>query len=51
MKILHFSDTRLGYSGGIKLDSTSGVNLREKDVYDAFNHVLKSIEEKKSRSI
>ncbi len=39
MKILHFSDTHLGYHELDKL-SPSGINLREQDVYDAFQKVV-----------
>ncbi len=39
MKILHFSDTHLGYN---ELDKVgpNGVNLREQDFYDAFSYVI-----------
>ena len=39
MKILHFSDTHLGYSELDKLTS-KGINLREQDMYDAFEYVI-----------
>ncbi|MEM6966847.1 MAG: DNA repair exonuclease [Bacteroidota bacterium] len=39
MKIIHFSDTHLGYHELDKL-SSSGINLREQDVYDAFEKVV-----------
>ena len=39
MKILHFSDTHLGYHELDKLSPT-GINLREQDVYDAFEKVV-----------
>ena len=39
MKILHFSDTHLGYHDLDKL-SSGGVNLREQDIYDAFRRVI-----------
>lgn len=42
MKILHFSDTHLGYSEGTKVDTETGVNLREVDVCKAFSQVLDS---------
>jgi len=39
VKILHFSDTHLGYN---ELDKTgaNGVNLREQDFYDSFIYVI-----------
>ena len=39
MKILHFSDTHLGYN---ELDKTgtNGVNMREQDFYDSFIYVI-----------
>ena len=43
MKILHFSDTHLGYQDLDKLvdgDHGNGVNLREQDLYKAFEHVI-----------
>ena len=39
MKILHFSDTHLGYNELDKIGS-NGVNLREQDFYNAFSHVI-----------
>lgn len=39
MKILHFSDSHLGYHDLDKLSSSS-INLREQDVYDAFQKVV-----------
>ena len=39
MKILHFSDTHLGYHDLDKISST-GINLREQDVYDAFEKTI-----------
>ena len=39
MRILHFSDTHLGYSDLDKVGS-NGVNLREQDFYDAFSSVI-----------
>ncbi|MFK8103806.1 MAG: exonuclease SbcCD subunit D [Saprospiraceae bacterium] len=39
MKILHFSDTHLGYNELDKVGS-NGVNLREQDFYDAFSYVI-----------
>ncbi|MEM9920119.1 MAG: DNA repair exonuclease [Bacteroidota bacterium] len=46
MKILHFSDTHLGYSELDKIGK-QGINLREQDFYQTFTHVIdKAIEEK-----
>ena len=39
MKIIHFSDTHLGYHDLDKVSST-GINLREQDVYDAFKKTI-----------
>ncbi|MEM1323943.1 MAG: DNA repair exonuclease [Bacteroidota bacterium] len=39
MKILHFSDTHLGYSDLDKVGA-KGINLREQDFYDAFEQVI-----------
>jgi DNA repair exonuclease SbcCD nuclease subunit len=43
MKIVHFSDTHLGYHKYQKLDSRTGLNQREQDVYDAFEFVISKI--------
>ena len=42
MKILHFSDTHLGYNDLDILDENN-VNQREADFYDAFNQVVQQI--------
>ena len=47
MKLIHFSDTHLGYSQYSKVDAASGVNQREIDVYAAFRRVIDLILEKK----
>ncbi|HFC00588.1 MAG TPA: DNA repair exonuclease [Phaeodactylibacter sp.] len=39
MKVLHFSDTHLGYHELDKL-SPEGINLREQDAYDSFKKVI-----------
>ena len=41
MKIIHFSDTHLGFSDLNKADS-SGVNQREADFYQAFADAILS---------
>ncbi len=43
MKLLHFSDTHLGFSEYTKIDPASGLNQREKDFYDAWDQVVESI--------
>lgn len=42
MKILHFSDTHLGYQAFDRVTET-GINAREQDVYDAFERVVDRI--------
>jgi DNA repair exonuclease SbcCD nuclease subunit len=43
MKILHFSDTHLGFSEYHKVDPISGLNQREQDFYDAWQQVIDAI--------
>ncbi|MEE4311138.1 MAG: exonuclease SbcCD subunit D [candidate division KSB1 bacterium] len=43
MKIIHFSDTHLGYSEYHKVDPNTGINQREQDFYNAWNHVIEAI--------
>ena len=43
MKIIHFSDTHLGYHKYQKLDSQTGLNQREQDAYNAFEFVISTI--------
>jgi len=43
MKLIHFSDTHLGYSEGTKIDTETGINLREADTYRAFSEVINHI--------
>jgi len=40
MKLLHFSDTHLGYGAYHKTDEKTGLNQREQDAYDAFRRVI-----------
>ena len=40
MKIIHFSDTHLGYSEYSKFDSESGINKRENDIYQVFREII-----------
>lgn len=42
MKILHFSDTHLGFQAFDRVNE-AGVNAREQDVYDAFESVVERI--------
>ncbi len=44
MKILHFSDTHLGYNDLDILDENN-VNQREADFYDAFNQIVEQIKQ------
>jgi DNA repair exonuclease SbcCD nuclease subunit len=39
MRILHFSDTHLGFQAFDRVND-AGVNTREQDVYDAFERVI-----------
>ncbi|MBN1561345.1 DNA repair exonuclease [candidate division KSB1 bacterium] len=43
MKLLHFSDTHLGFSEYYKIDPDSGLNQREQDFYDAWHQVIDAI--------
>jgi DNA repair exonuclease SbcCD nuclease subunit len=43
MRFIHFADTHLGYSDYSKVDSSSGVNRREQDFYDAWWRVINAI--------
>lgn len=42
MTILHFSDTHLGFQAFDRVNA-EGINAREQDVYDAFEHVVARI--------
>ncbi len=45
MRIVHISDTHLGFSAYSKLDMTEGINQREADLYAAFKQAVdKAIE-------
>lgn len=43
--VVHISDTHLGYRSLSKEDPKTGVNQREVDVYYAFAHAMKAIQE------
>ncbi len=43
MKIVHFSDTHLGYSDYGRFDSESGINKRENDIYNVFKEIVDHI--------
>jgi DNA repair exonuclease SbcCD nuclease subunit len=47
MKLIHFSDTHLGYAEYSKVDAESGINQRELDIYAAFKQAIDLILEKK----
>lgn len=40
MRIVHISDTHLGYSAYSKMDPAEGINQREADVYEAFQRAV-----------
>ncbi len=40
MRLVHFSDTHLGHSDYSKIDSESGVNVRENDIYAVFREII-----------
>ena len=40
MRIVHFSDTHLGYSDYGKFDSVTGINQRELDTYNVFREIV-----------
>ena len=42
MKIIHFSDTHLGFSD-LDVTNANGVNQREADFYEAFKDVIEAI--------
>jgi exonuclease SbcD len=43
MKIIHLSDTHLGFSEYGKIDPTTGINQREADFYSAWNQAIEAI--------
>ncbi|RPI02548.1 MAG: exonuclease SbcCD subunit D, partial [Calditrichaeota bacterium] len=43
MKLLHVSDTHLGYSEYTKIDPVTGLNQREQDVYNAWKQVIDAV--------
>jgi len=47
VKIVHFSDTHLGFSAYNKTDPETGLNQREVDVYSAFKQIIDYILETK----
>ncbi len=40
MRLIHFSDTHLGYGAFSKLDVSEGINQREADFYSAFQQAI-----------
>ncbi|MFY9300035.1 MAG: DNA repair exonuclease [Candidatus Nitrosotenuis sp.] len=47
MRLIHLSDTHLGYSAYNKTDPQTGLNQREFDVYSAFSQIIDYILENK----
>lgn len=47
MKFIHFSDTHLGFADYHKIDPVTGINQREQDFYNAWNHMISQILELK----
>jgi DNA repair protein SbcD/Mre11 len=43
MRIIHFSDTHLGFAESSKIDPQTGVNQREQDAYTAFKTVIDKV--------
>ena len=43
MHLIHFADTHLGLAAFNRLDPESGMNLREKQVYDNFPKAIDEI--------
>ena len=40
MRLIHFSDTHLGFAESSKVDPRTLVNVREQDAYAAFNAII-----------
>ncbi|MBI5500829.1 MAG: exonuclease SbcCD subunit D [Deltaproteobacteria bacterium] len=47
MRLIHFSDTHLGFAESAKVDPATGLNVREQDVYRAFSAVIDAALERK----
>lgn len=45
MKLLHVSDTHLGYSEYNRIDPETGINQREQDFYNAWYQVVEGVEQ------
>ena len=43
MRLVHLSDTHLGYSDYSKTNPKSGINQREADIYSVFNEIIEYI--------
>ncbi len=43
MRLVHFSDTHLGYSDYNKTDPDTGINQREADIYSVFEEIIEYI--------
>lgn len=51
MKIVHIADTHLGLAGFNRIDPDSGMNLREKKIYDNFLESIKIIIDQKPDAV
>ncbi|NYT11538.1 MAG: exonuclease SbcCD subunit D [Methanomassiliicoccales archaeon] len=51
MRIVHVSDTHLGYAAYRKVDEETGLNQREVDVYDAFKQFVDKVLELKPDAV
>jgi DNA repair exonuclease SbcCD nuclease subunit len=47
MKVIHLSDTHLGFAELGRIEASTGLNQREKDVYDAFDAIIAQILDRK----
>lgn len=51
MKIIHCSDTHLGFSDYYRIDPQTGINHREQDFYDAWNFLINEILEQRPKLV
>lgn len=51
MKLVHLSDTHLGYSAFSKVDEATGLNQRETDFYEAFRRMVDRCLELRPRAV
>jgi len=40
MRLVHFADTHLGFTESSRVDAATGINVRERDVYAAFDAII-----------